>query len=100
MTVHVTITETKTDHTLTWPSIDPEIADYINQTYEFTGKRVGMNLTMSGDESVKTFVQIWNTREDWDEYNADPNLIQWRNNIRSWQAAHRIEFNLHVIDID
>jgi hypothetical protein len=55
-----------------------EYNDYIAVTYSSTGQLISQTIELSNNDLTKTFTQVWVSQEAYDQYQADPVVVQRR----------------------
>jgi hypothetical protein len=67
-----------------------ELFEHVKTTYKDTGKAVSVSVTKSDDLLTMTAIWVWNTPEDYTEYQADPLVKEWITATKNHNSINEI----------
>lgn len=89
-------TSTRPDTSIPFFKNTDEVRSYIKSTYDNTGKRLSMEITLSEDGLTETRTQVWASHAAYQEFKADPNIP---NEAGPYTIEHGITYTVTFADV-
>jgi hypothetical protein len=86
-------TFTRPNATIPFALFNQTITDYTNANYDQTGKRTSFSVELSGDQLQQTATSVWLDEATYNEFMADPTIVEMSNSITAYNNSVGISCN-------